>query len=135
LSSDSFEVPGKLHWLIYQDGRMSIGFFGFTKGVGGFSLPAFDKSGLGKWCFVAAVFDPMGGKFTNYLNGKLLNETPIEANSGTVKLGPAMIGAWEPLNIPCPRDRRIEGRMDELMIFRSALSPEEIRKIYEGTRE
>jgi hypothetical protein len=135
LASDGFNVSGKLHWIAFQDGRMLTGFFGSKTEERGYSPPVFDKSGLGKWRFVAVVCDPPAGKITYYLDGKLLGEASIEADSGTIKLGSAMIGAWEPLNIPCPRDRRIEGRMDELMIFRSALPPEEMRTIYEGTRE
>ena len=127
--------PGSLHWLDLSGRKNVDRLLWFTKGMGGFSLPVFDKSGLGKWRFVAAVFDPPEASSHIISTASCLANVRSRPIRGFLKLGPTMIGAWEPLNIPCARDRRIEGRMDELMIFRSALSPDEIQKIYEGTKK
>lgn len=135
--SDGWEKPGNLHWQILSQGQMKCDCCGFSRTFGGISPPVFDKSGVGKWRFVAAVFDLTAGKLTFYCNAMFLSEHSmgVVPPETFVRLGPTMISAWEPLSFPLGRERRLEGRMDELMIFRAALSSEEIEKIYEGTKE
>jgi hypothetical protein len=49
-----------------------------------------------------------------------------------VKFGPAMIGNWnQQTEVTQDIIRTLDGRIDELMIFQSALTAEEIKRIYE----
>ena len=102
------------------------------------SPPAFEKTRHGTMAFLAAVFDPDGWQTRLLPRWQAVERTFDRAPAPPetfVKLGPTMICCLGTAGCSFQRDRRLEGRMDELMIFRSALSPEEIHKIYEGTKE
>lgn len=86
------------------------------------SVSAPERLAPNRWTHVAATFD--GDRAALYLDGALAGEArvaPFEASRG-----PAFLGAR-----PDPQGRRarqaaFEGRLDDLRIFRGALSPEEV---------
>jgi hypothetical protein len=133
LTSDGWGEPGNLHWQIEPDGKMDLGLVGAKEPVVRKSSLAFGSAGLGRWQHVAVVCDPPAGKIAFYLDGELLDEYAITPANETIWIGSATIAAWEPTMREHQRDRTLEGRMDELLIFRSALSSAEIRKLYVET--
>jgi hypothetical protein len=85
----------------------------------------------GGWNMVAMVCDQPANRVALYFNGKKQLEAP-PSHREAIKFGPAMIGGWNPTSVPNAEDCTLDGRMEELMIFDTALSAEEILKIYEG---
>ena len=134
LRSDGASEPGKFAWELLgpgcEPGTVWAGLVPMKAG-GVTSPPVFDTSKYGQWQFIAVVVDCTGGKLTQYFNADAVAEAPIDAGALSVNIGPAWIGAWDAQNVPGAVDRTLHARMDELMIFRAALSPEEIRRLHE----
>ncbi len=145
LMSDYWQRSFATHWFMRTDGSIrfamqnqegNISGVGIGDGVGNLETmktpqwtSALDH--FGQWCMVATVYDPDAKSVTCYFNGRAV-ETEILTELPRVVFGPALIGAWNPSKERKTQDCVLDGRMDELMIFRSALSPEEILKIYEA---
>ena len=130
---------GEPHWQILNSGQL---FFSVrvSQGPGGpehkevvspvFWMPSMS----GEWLNLATTYDVEQAQTSHYLNGALLSSDSIP-DSKLVKetrIGLASIGNWSAPTKP-NQDfaiRNLNGRMDELMIFNSALSAEEIQEIY-----
>ena len=78
---------------------------------------------LNQWCHLAGTFD--GSQLRFYLNGKLAAAAP--GRLGAPNSEPLRLGAID-FNPPS----RFEGLLDEVSIYRRALSPEEIQAIYQA---
>ena len=74
----------------------------------------------------------MAGKNSLYLNDKLIAEHAVDAKDCVpITFGPAWIGSWNGATVSPADNRTFEGRMDELMIFNTALPAEEITRLFE----
>ncbi|KAA5545892.1 hypothetical protein FYK55_02965 [Roseiconus nitratireducens] len=151
--SDGYET-GELHWQIREDGSLMFSVMvddtqevrhfsqrdnaevkaaGLAKVY--YSEPFWDISQSGRWFHLVAVYDPIGRRVTQYVNGQRLSDEriPEKFYIEDLKIGPAEIGNWgQPFRkTPWFAVRNLNGTIDELAIYNAALEEEEIREIYE----
>jgi len=81
------------------------------------------RAELGQWHRLAVVYDPANHRVRHYPNGVLVKESPLD-DAHPLKLRQLVIGKWCFTTEP----RNFAGRMDELAVFKRALSGEEIAK-------
>jgi hypothetical protein len=145
---------GEPHWQIHQDGRLMFSVmvddtqevrrFNETdqrvvQGAGlhhvYYSQPFWDVSKSGQWFHIAAVYDPVGRRVVQYVNGIEISSEEItdQFHIDTLRIGPAEIGNWgQPFReTPWFAVRNLNGAIDELAIFNAALSSREIQILYE----
>lgn len=151
--ADGYE-NGEPHWQIRDDGAMMISVMvDETEEVRHFNKidqqvvrdaglhrvyytpPIWDISKSGHWFHLAAVYDPVGKKVRQYVNGKEVSSHEIEDKYliESLRIGPAEIGNWgQPFRkTPWFAVRNLSGTVDELTIWNAALSGDEILEIYE----
>ena len=99
------------------------------------SPPFWDPSLSGRWIHLATSYDADDGRVVHYLNGEVLHEELIdqELTVEKTRIGAASIGNW---SIPTRPDaefavRNLNGTIDEFAIFDAALSPGEIKQMYD----
>jgi hypothetical protein len=95
----------------------------------------FGPDTLGVWYHVASTFDLRTGVGRNFVNGRVVTEYTA-ANVKTdekIIIGNGELGNWGLPEGSKPRTevRTFNGCMDEFLLFREALAPEEISKLYE----
>jgi len=136
---DGFE-PGAIHWLIRNDGVLSL----TVKGPGSrnfqimASPPVLTLDKFGMWTHLAVVLEGKAGQLVHYVNG-----SPVARH--TVRLGPpyrlgsAELGNWNARGGPSLAPsliRNLSASLDEFELFSRALSDAEIHKLYtEGKPE
>jgi hypothetical protein len=130
LNSDSWR-PGALHFQMSRTGNCVIGHWAKKpqrKQVGP-HVP------VGRWTHVAAVADLDGLGTKTYINGELAEKVKLSSFPGALKPGSCRIGDWfrekDPSSIP---RRGFRGRIDELAMWRRAVSHEEIREMVAAGR-
>lgn len=139
---------GALQWYVQCDGSLGLGVqLGATGSPQSWRcLPTpsvIPKKLLGTWIFAACVIDGNDRTVTHYFNGQPMG-TSMDERLVPLRLGTVGVGNW-PID---PQDRNwvdwrkdgggshsinLNGRMDELAVFSSALSAREIRAIYDNT--
>ena len=138
LLTDGYE-RGCPHWQIAATGQLRLGVRvaapdGALKGTGYGSPELFQPRRVGVWTFVATTYDNREGKVRHFLNGKEISTEPI-ASRQTLQIGKADIGNW---GLPIARDpspvRNFVGRIDEMTLWKVALTESELLDIYEHTR-
>ena len=132
--------PGEPHWQIMNDGRV---FFGVKKRPNSepknqypfYSPSIWNASTSGQWLMLAAVYDVEQRQVTLYLNGQPISQEaiPAEFMVENVTLGQASLCNW---GLPLRNDpefaiRNFNGSMDEFALFSAALTPSEIKDIYD----
>ena len=78
---------------------------------------------------LAAVYDGESGTVRYYHNGNAIGVfavTPLVP----LQIGDALIGNWSPAPHSRNQIRNFNGRMDDLAIFREALTPGEIQELH-----
>ena len=157
--SNDWSRPGQLHWEINSDKHIDLGEFmfnGFKNTVIFQSKEAVPDDCFNQWCMISGIIDRMNKHCLMYLNDKCvlsqsydsqisviktegvghrqLSDQSIDSQIPVIEIGSATIAGWlESGKDPSPNKvRNLNCRMDELMIFESALSAEEIQKIYEA---
>jgi hypothetical protein len=143
--SDGWATSYELHWFMRIEGRLRLAMQnkdGSIQGEGigtGTGILGTQNTGawtsmtdhLGQWCMLAGVYDAATGSITHYFNGVVVEKITL-TETPRVRLGAATICGWCPTKDRTKPKCSLKGRMDELMIFRSALSADEISKIYEA---
>lgn len=142
--TDFFD-PNEIHWQISNRGALH--FATSPMGVEDlpkhnrrfYSEPFWDPTMSGRWFFLATTVD----RNTNGISGKsvthFINGEPVGFSGGTnmnkplprMRIGEADLGNWSEPIWPDVAIRTLNGRIDEFAIFREALSPEEIRSLFE----
>jgi hypothetical protein len=129
---------GEPHWQILDTGQL---FFSVRLGGGPgkghhkvLSPPFWDASLSGRWLHLATTYDVVTKTTTHFLNGEKLCEEriPDELFVQQTCVGKATIGNWSSPTRP-EADfaiRNLNGSMDEFVLFRDALKPEEIRDLF-----
>lgn len=121
--------PGQAHWMINRDTTMRLALIGNTLAPGSDERDGYPDSRTpvlleqGRWMHLAAVYDAAKRTVRFYLNGHFDKETRL-ALAYPARLGPAQIGNWD------QRDRRLSGRVDELLLLGRAMSDAEIRALH-----
>ncbi len=146
---DGYET-GEPHWQIRDDGKMMLSVMiddtrpskypGDTAGFHHvyFSPPIWDLSMSGQWMHLASVFDPARRSVAHFVNGEQVSHHAIDDENRvtSLRIGNGEIGNW---GLPFREDpsfaiRNLNGRMDEIMIFATALSADEIAGLFANSR-
>ena len=123
--------PGQVHWMVTRNTTMRLALFGNTLAPGSDEREAFPDSRTpvlpeqGRWVHLATVYDSAARTVRFYLNGKFDKETHQDI-AHPARLGAAQIGNWD------RKDRKLSGRMDELLLLGRAMSDAEVRALYEA---
>ena len=96
------------------------------------SLKSEDTNSLpvGRWVHLAAVVDVDQGFASTWIDGQRAVHSDL-SESAFSKPGLCRLGAWlnEEQDRKWARDREFRGRIDEVVLWKRALSPKEIRKL------
>lgn len=120
---------GQVHWMITREAVMRLALFGNTLASGADERQGYPDSRTpvlpeqGRWMHVAVVYDSTKKTVRFYLNGKFDKETRQEV-AHPARLGPAQIGNWN------QRDRKLSGRVDELLILGRAMTDDEVHALH-----
>ena len=143
---DGYET-GEPHWQIRDDGMLMLSVMvddtrpnprnpddaGFHRVY--YSPPIWDISNSGQWMHLTSVFDPAGREVRHYANGRRVSHQTIEDEFfiGTLRIGNAEIGNWgEPFrDTPWFAIRHLNGRIDEMAVFKTALNDAEVESLYQ----
>ena len=117
--------PGSIHWQMTRKGQSGVTWF--------YSEPKrtnvwyHDAIPQGRWVHWAVTADRHTGKILHYLNGKPIGESRLTTATAQIKPATVHIGRWQPDNKP-PEVRDFRGRIDEMAMWRVALSAKQIAK-------
>lgn len=123
--------PGQVHWMIVDSGVMRMALPGIVlapDAVERFCQPESKTPVLGsegRWMHLAFVYDSAARTTTFYVNGQFDGLTHLVV-APPARLGPARIGNWN------AEDRKLSGRIDEIVLFGRALSAEEIGSLFDA---
>jgi len=124
---------GDIHWKIHRPGIMSIGVKGFD-GIRGSLGTGLKSIPTDQWIHIAASLSSESGKNCLYLNGELAGIKEITAEE-LIRPGLGRIGNW------LKGDRKdqapvraMRGKMDELAIWKRALTAQEIKELTKNGR-
>ncbi len=122
---------GQVHWMVTRHTTMRLALFGNTLAPGSEENEQFPDSRTsvlpeqGRWVHLATVYDSAAKTVRFYLNGQFDKETH-QAIAHPARLGPAQIGNWD------RQDRKLSGRVDELLLLGRAMSDDEVRALFEA---
>ena len=117
--------PGQVHWMITKATTMRLALYGNTQTPSSTDSVSPVLPERGRWVHLATVYDSSAGRMRFYLNGRFDNETR-SAVSWPAKLGQAQIGNWN------RHDRKLSGRVDELILLGRAMSDAEVWELFEA---
>ena len=119
---------GETHWQISDKGELILGINGMGNS---FSPPVIGPESLGRWLHLATVYDARTRRVTHYVDGLAIGETQY-AKSVPLRIGAAEIGNWTAnLNHTSDKNiRSLNGRMDEFLVMRRALTATDIHDMY-----
>jgi hypothetical protein len=125
---------GRPHWQINGRGEIVFGVRDSQTLHNYKSDAVVDEFMFGRWIHLTTVYDSPGKVVKHYLNGTLLNSEDI-AQPVALLFGDTEIGNWRNrLGKTRTPIRTLNGRIDELIIFRAALPDDEIETIHEFGR-
>ena len=130
LMADAFDAGG-MHWQITKNGSVRLGIQGpQNRGHQDCNTPAiFGPERLGQWVHLAVVIDRVTHRVAHYVDGREVSAHTLKFDV-PLGFGRAEIGNWNPAT---RRDsapiRSLNGRMDELLVFRRALDVQEVRSL------
>lgn len=146
LLTDGYEA-GEPHWQIYEDGRLmfSIAYPDPAKrGLENnrtnqiyYSPSIFNLGNQRRWHHVAVTYDNQTGAAVQYVDGQEISrEThPAHVPDRPISFGPSELGNWglstDGHKFPI---RNLNGSLDEFLIYKTALSGDDVRQIYEAGR-
>ena len=121
---------GEIHWQFTETGRLMLGVKAdwewsqdYISGV------VLKPSDVGRWMHLACVYDRQSGRVSHYLDGQRVSTEAIRKHV-TLRIGAAELGNWTPEVYRDHRIRALNGRIDEFVVLKRALSDEEIAAMY-----
>ena len=138
LLTDRYEI-GNPHWQITSTGSLRLGIRlpdrnGRLEASGYGSPPVFLAKQIGVWTFVSTVYDRSNKRVQHYIDGRRVSEHELVFDQA-LRIGPADIGNWGvPLDAGQQPIRNFNGRIDEMMVWKVALTPEQILEYYQAGR-
>ena len=121
---------GEPHWQVTWDGELILGVYGSInarqKGV-------LSQDDLGRWIHLVSVYDPKSKTVRHYRDGRPVGSERMWTALPLV-IGSAQIGNWDPKAYEKNTVRNLNGRMDELAVFKRALSEKDIEAMYQAGR-
>jgi len=127
----SEEIPGQVHWMINGDATMRLALRDNLLAPGSDEAHGYPDSRTlvlpdrGRWVHLAVTYDALAGAVRFYLNGRFDKETRLSL-AHPARLGSARIGNWD------QQDRKLSGRVDELVIIGRTLADSEIEELFEA---
>ncbi len=122
------DKPGQLHWMINKDTTMRLALKNNTMPPPGpinrnpdSLTPVLPEQG--RWVHLAVVYDADAQTVRFYLNG-IFDLEAKQQRAFPARLGPAQIGNWN------RQDRKLSGRIDELVILGRAMTDNEVRELH-----
>lgn len=125
------QSPGQVHWMIVEAGVMRLALPGVKLGPAAIEKVGHPESRTsvlgaeGRWMHLAFVYDSVARTASFYVDGRPDGVTAL-AEAPAARLGPARVGNWN------RHDRKLSGRMDDLVFVGRALSADEVRGLYEA---
>ncbi len=129
--------PGSIHWQFGQSGEMVLGTRGRKVYKNYFSKNEIGFDDLGRWMFLATVFDPEKGEVKHMIDEKVISRETIDGPEHflPIRFGAMELGNYRPAGKSGTQDvRNFNGRMDEFMLFNRALSDEQLVEIFQVGR-
>jgi hypothetical protein len=127
----SKDNPGQVHWMVTRHTTMRLALISNTLAPGSDEREQYPDSHTsvlpeqGRWVHLATVYDSVKRTVRFYLNGQFDKETRQEI-AHPARLGPAQIGNWD------KKDRKLSGRIDELVLLGRAMNDDEIRALFDA---
>ncbi|MDF1745309.1 MAG: FecR domain-containing protein [Gimesia sp.] len=124
------EQDGQVHWMVTHHTTMRLALYGNTLDPGSKNVDKYPDSltpvlpQQGRWVHLAVVYDSVARTVRFYFNGKLDKEEQLDV-AHPARFGPGQIGNWD------LRDRKLSGRMDELLILGRAMSAAQVDALYQ----
>jgi concanavalin A-like lectin/glucanase superfamily protein len=123
--------PGEVHWQMTDLGQLMLGVKAEPDHSHDYYSPSIiGPLDLGRWVHFACVYSGEDRYVSHYVDGAEISRETIRRDT-TLRIGPAEIGNWIPQDLQDYRIRSLNGRLDEFILFERALSPAEIKTIYE----
>ncbi|BCU78571.1 hypothetical protein llg_32860 [Luteolibacter sp. LG18] len=124
---------GEVHWYLYGNGALGFCVQSTDNPEGDWAISRSERvvrrENLGKWMFVATVFDGVSGTVMHYVNGEPV-ATSARTSRVPLQLGVADIGGRYAKNAEVPPPG-LDGCLDELAILSTALGADDIARLYE----
>lgn len=122
---------GRPHWQINRRGEIVLSVRD-SQGLHNYkSDPVIDELMLGRWIHLVTVYDPENRVVKHYVNGNLAGSRDV-LHPVKLRFGNSEIGNWRNLQEKTRTPIRVlNGRVDELILFRAVVSADEIRKIHD----
>jgi hypothetical protein len=120
---------GQVHWMVNRYTTMRLALFGNTLPPNSGEIDEYPDSRTsvlpeqGRWMHLATVYDSDAQRVRFYLNGEF-DKQASQVVAHPAMLGPAQIGNWD------RTDRKLSGRIDELLLLGRAMSDVEIQALY-----
>ncbi|MFK5924002.1 MAG: FecR domain-containing protein [Verrucomicrobiota bacterium] len=129
--------PGSPHWQFERTGEMILGVLGKEGNQNYYSGREIGFNDLGRWMFLATVFDPDKLEVRHLIDGRLVSQVDIVNLDKRLplKFGAMEMGNYNPPGKRGPSNiRNFNGRIDEFMLFNRALNDEELNEIFQVGR-
>ena len=131
LLSDGWASSGQCHWQISRSGRLDFGVHLRHLVDSVYRSPTLPEADdFGRWVHLAVTYDTVAHQVCFYADGRQVNIAPI-ADDTPLVLGNCEIGNWNYIPSDGFPIRNFQGRIDELLIFRRALTATEVKNMYE----
>lgn len=123
------EHDGQVHWMVTHHSTMRLALYGNKLISDSANIDRYPDSltpvlpQQGRWVHLVVVYDSLAGTVRFYFNGKFDKQEQQQV-AHPARLGPGQIGNWD------LRDRKLSGRMDELLILGRTMSDEEVNKLF-----
>jgi hypothetical protein len=135
LLASNGNAAGATEWQITRDGKLLLNVRDENgKSVHRFPTqqPVLTGSALGKWHYLATVFDNESHSVRHYIDGREVSNSSIPNNATvSISLGDAEIGNFGGRTSNGKRPvRNLTGRIDEFAMFRRALNADELAEMY-----
>ena len=135
LLSNDWSRPGQLHCEIYADGRVALNVLDKNSNKEVFySAPTILDDSLNHWCMISGIVDTVTKHCFMYLNDKCILSQACSSHIAPIQIGSATIAGWLERGNDTSLDkiRNLTCRMDEMLIFQTALTADEIKQVYEA---
>lgn len=133
--TDGFD-RGEVHWQISDLGEIIVGIKTTRKDPNTMSPSIIQPEDLGRWIHLATTLDHQSGRVVHYIDGEAVMVDERE-DLLPLRIGGAEIGNWQPKvgeNRSSNPIRSLNGRIDEFMVLKRALSATEVAALYEAGR-
>ena len=130
--TDGHEL-GEPHWQFTETGQLLLGVKSGQKSSEYLSPSVLQLADLGRWLHLACVYDGPGGKVTHYLDGDVVHSQQI-TQPAKLRFGDTEIGNWTSKGFLDHTVRSLNGRIDELILYKTALIEAEVAELYQSGR-